>query len=104
MKNILNIDNGIPTLLSNVDDGTNTLYINDELVPSSEWTGTGYYTFTSGGLTFTIQKIRDDSGNIMLQLIEQSGGTSYRLIKAISNDEKYYSCLLYTSPSPRDCS
>lgn len=91
MKNILNIDNGIPTLLSNVDDGTNTLYINDELVPSSEWTGTGYYTFTSGGLTFTIQKIRDDSGNIMLQLIEQSGGTSYRLIKAISNDEKYYS-------------
>lgn len=91
MKNILNIDNGIPTLLSNVDDGTNTLYINDELVPSSEWTGTGYYTFTSGGLTFTIQKIRDDSGNIMLQLIEQSGGTSYRLIKAISSDDKYYS-------------
>lgn len=91
MKNILNIDNGIPTLLSNVDDGTNTLYINDELVPSSEWTGTGYYSFTSGGLTFTIQKIRDNSGNIMLQLIEQSGGTSYRLIKAISNGEKYYS-------------
>lgn len=91
MKNILNIDNGIPTLLSNVDDGTNTLYINDELVPSSEWTGTGYYTFTSGGLTFTIQKIRDDSGNIMLQLIEQSGGTAYRLIKAISIDDKYYS-------------
>ena len=91
MKNILNIDNGIPTLLSNVDDGTNTLYINDELVPSSEWTGTGYYTFTSGGLTFTIQKIGDDSGNIMLQLIEQSGGTSYRLIKAISADDKYYS-------------
>ena len=91
MKNILNIDNGIPTLLSNVDDGTNTLYINDELVPSSEWTGTGYYTFTSGGLTFTIQKIRDTSGNIMLQLIEQSGGTSYRLIKYISNADKYYS-------------
>lgn len=91
MKNILNIDNGIPTLLSNVDDGTNTLYINDELVPSSEWTGTGVYTFTSGGLTFTIQKIRDDSGNIMLQLIEQSGGTSYRLIKYISNADKYYS-------------
>lgn len=91
MKNILNIDNGIPTLLSNVDDGTNTLYINDELVPSSEWTGTGYYAFTSGGLTFTIQKIRDDSGNIMLQLIEQSGGTSYRMIKAISAGDKYYS-------------
>lgn len=91
MKNILNIDNGIPTLLSNVDDGTNTLYINDELVPSSEWTGTGYYTFTSGGLTFTIRKIRDTSGNIMLQLIEQSGGTSYRLIKAVSTDDKYYS-------------
>ena len=86
MKNILNIDNGIPTLLSNVDDGTNTLYINDELVPSSEWTGTGYYTFTSGGLTFTIQKIRDNSGNIMLQLIEQSGGTSYRLIKMRDSD------------------
>ena len=27
----------------------------------------------------------------MLQLIEQSGGTSYRLIKAISADDKYYS-------------
>ena len=78
MKNILNIDNGIPTLLSNVDDGTNTIYINGDNVPSSSWTGTGNYTFTNGGVTFTIQRIADDSGNIMLQLVS---GTTYRLVK-----------------------
>ena len=65
-------------LLSNVDDGTNTIYINGESVPSSDWTGTGNYTFTSGGVTFTIQKIADDSGNIMMQLVS---GTTYRLVK-----------------------
>ena len=91
MKNILNIDNGIPTLLSNVDDGTNTIFINGEELPSSDWTGSGVYTFTNGGITFTIRKISNNSGNIMMQMDERSGGTSYQLVKYVSNAEKYYS-------------
>ena len=78
MRNILTVDNGIATLLSNVDDGTNAIVINGDVIPSSDWTGTGNYTFTDGGVTFTIQKVEDDSGNIMLQLVT---GTTYRLVK-----------------------
>lgn len=78
MKNILNIENGIAILLSNVDNSTNSIYINGDELASSNWVGTGNYTFTNGGVTFTIQRIADNTGNIMLQLIS---GTSYRLVK-----------------------
>lgn len=78
MRNILTTNNGIATLLSNVDDGTNAIVINGDVIPSTDWTGTGNYTFTNGGVTFTIQKVEDDSGNIMLQLVT---GTTYRLVK-----------------------
>ena len=34
-----------------------------------------------------------------------SGGKdSITLLNALNNLRRYYSCLLYTSPSPRDCS
>lgn len=78
MRNILTTNNGIATLLSNVDDGTNAIVINGDVIPSTDWTGTGNYTFTDGGVTFTIQKVEDDSCNIMLQLVT---GTTYRLVK-----------------------
>lgn len=78
MKNILTINNGIAILLSNVDDGTNAIIINGDEIPSTEWTGTGNYTYIDSGVTFTIQKIADDTGNIMLQLVS---GTTYRLVK-----------------------
>lgn len=78
MKNILVIENGIATLLSNVDDGTNSIYINGDELASSNWVGTGNYTFTNGGVTFTIQRIADNTGNIMLQLVS---GTNYKLVK-----------------------
>lgn len=80
MKNILIIENGIATLLANADDGTNTIFINDEDIPASDWVGTGTYEYIESGVTFTIQKIEADTGNIMLQLIE---GTSYRLVKQL---------------------
>lgn len=88
MKNILAIENGIATLLSNVDDGTNSIYINGDELASSNWVGTGNYTFTNGGVTFTIQRIADNTGNIMLQLVS---GTTYRLVKYVNSKSNYYS-------------
>lgn len=81
MKNTLNTSNGIAILLSNVDDGTNTIVINGADLPPSQWVGEGNYTFTDSGVTFTIQKIVENSGNIMLQLVS---GTTYRLVKNAS--------------------
>ena len=83
MKNILDTSNGIATLLSNVDDGTNSIYINGAMIPVADWTGTGDYTFTDSGVTFTIHKISDASGNIMLQLVS---GTTYTLLKCLDSD------------------
>lgn len=83
MKNILTIENGIAILLSNVDDGTNTIFINGEEIPASSWVGSGVYQYTESGVTFTIQKIDANTGNIMLQLIS---GTSYRLVKQFQGE------------------
>ena len=83
MRNILTVDNGIAILLANDDDRTNAVVINGVEIPSTDWTGTGNYTFTDGGVTFTIQRIADDSGNIMLQLVS---GTTYKLVKMRADD------------------
>lgn len=83
MKNILTIENGIAILLSNVDDGTNTIFINGAEIPASSWVGSGVYQYTESGVTFTIQKIDANTGNIMLQLVS---GTAYRLVKQIKGE------------------
>lgn len=83
MKNILTIENGTAILLSNVDDGTNTIFINGAEIPASSWVGSGVYQYTESGVTFTIHKISDASGNIMLQLVS---GTTYRLVKYYAPD------------------
>lgn len=77
MKNILDHNGTSQIMLGNVNDGTNTLYINGALIPSSQWVGTGNYTQVIGSVTITIEKISNLSGNVMLQKI---GENTYRLI------------------------
>lgn len=83
MKNILTIENGTAILLSNVDDGTNTIFINGEEIPASSWVGSGVYQYTESGVIFTIQKTNANTGNIMLQLVQ---GTAYRLVKQFEGE------------------
>ena len=92
MKNILTIENGIAILLSNVDDGTNTIFINGAEIPASSWVGSGVYQYTESGVTFTIQKTNANTGNIMLQLVQ---GTAYRLVKQFEGEP-------YNSGDPLD--
>lgn len=66
MKNILVISAIEEELLSNVDDGTNRLFINGSEIASSSWVGTGNYTTTVEGHTVTIKKIDTLDGNISL--------------------------------------
>lgn len=67
MKNVLDHNGTEQLLLSNVDDGTNTLYINDVQIASSSWVGTGDYTQVISGTTITITKIDSLTGDIMLR-------------------------------------
>lgn len=60
MKINFTITNGTVELLSNTDTGDNTLIINGTEIPSSDWTGSGYYTYDG----ISIQKIADNTGNI----------------------------------------
>lgn len=78
MKNILKHSNGSQTLLSNVDDDTNRIFINDVEIDSSEWVGSGTYTQVIDNVTISIAKISDLSGNIMLQKVSAN---TYRLVR-----------------------
>lgn len=79
MKNIIEINTDGEQLISSVNDGTNTLYINGTLIDSSEWIGTGNYTATIEGHNITIAKIADTNG--IVQLIRNSA-YNYALLKA----------------------
>lgn len=83
MKNTLIITTDNDDLVSSVDDGTNTLFINDTEIPSNQWVGTGNYTTTVEGHNITIAKIASLTGNIM---IERVSSFSYRLVTV---KEKY---------------
>lgn len=65
MKNSLMLENSVLTLYSTVNDGTNRLFINNTLIPSSNWVGTGTYTFQN----ITIHKAAALTGNLMLKKI-----------------------------------
>lgn len=78
MKNTLKHNGTTQLLLANVDDGTNRLFINDVEIPSSRWVGSGTYTQTINGVTISITKIADATGNIMLQKISD---TVYKLVR-----------------------
>lgn len=77
MKNILK-HNGTQILLSNIDDHTNRIFINDVEIASSNWVGTGTYTQEIEGVTISITKISDLSGNIMMQKVADN---SYKLVR-----------------------
>ena len=86
MKNILNHNGTSQLLLSNIDDGTNRIFINDVEIPSSSWVGSGNYTQVINGTTISIAKIAALSGNIMLQ---QLTNTTYQLVKQQSSGGNY---------------
>lgn len=74
MKNNLNIDtSGNLELMFSVDDGTNQLIINGDVIPTTSWVGSGNYTYTVNGITYAIVKTNTNTGN--LQLIQDSDYT-----------------------------
>jgi len=77
MKNTLKHNGATQLLLANVNDGTNRLFINDVEIPSNSWVGNGNYTQTINGVTISIAKIADTTGNVMLQRITN---TTYKLV------------------------
>lgn len=72
MKNVLLHDGTSQLMLSNVDDGTNTLFINGIEIPSSSWVGSGYYTQVIGGTTISIAKVESLANNVMLQKVSDN--------------------------------
>ena len=78
MKNVLKHNGTAQQLLSNVNDGSNTIFINDVEIPSSSWVGSGTYTQVIGSTTISITKISDLSGNIMLQ---KQSENNYALVR-----------------------
>ena len=110
MRNILIISTTEETLLSNVNDGTNRLFINGTEIPSSEWVGTGNYTATVEGHAITIKKIDELSANISLA---KNGDYSYEFRKrtpseggeglyAFSIDSNGHLILTYQGATPPD--
>lgn len=87
MKNILLInDDGELKMASSVDEGSNSLYINDDLISTTDWVGTGDYTFTIGGVTFTIAKAPSLNGNY--QLIAD-GNNEFHFERALTKREEH---------------
>lgn len=78
MKNILKHNGTSQLLLSNVDDGTNRIFVNDEEIPSNLWIGNYSYVILIDGHPVGIQQISDDSGNIMLQKVSDN---DYKLVR-----------------------
>lgn len=86
MKNILLIDDsGVLQMASSFDDGTNSFYVNADEIPTSDWIGSGNYTFTIGAVTFTIAKAPNSTGNY--QLIKDSE-TEFHFARAYSKREE----------------
>ena len=95
MKNILEHTGHEQILLSNVDDGTNTLFINGSEIPSSQWVGSGNYSQVIDGVTITIAKIDNLSGDIMLR---HDSGTHYVFVRPSGGEEG--NVILWTSGGP----
>lgn len=89
MKNIILIDTDGEQLISSIDDGTNSLYINGTEVDSSNWIGTGNYVTTVGGHTITIAKVADLNGNVMIQKVSEYNYklTSLSLLYPVYQDQ-----------------
>lgn len=66
MRNTISVDIDGNEFSSALNDGTNTLVINDVEIDSSEWVGSGYYTTTVNGYTLSIAKVLSLVGNVIL--------------------------------------
>ena len=84
MKNVLIISTTEEELLSNVNDGTNRLFINGSEIPSTDWVGSGNYTATVEGHAVTIAKIDELTGNISLA---RTGDYTYEMRRRTSSGE-----------------
>ena len=78
MKNIIIINANGEVLVSSVNDGTNTLYINEVEIDHSQWIGSGSYTATVEGHNITIAKAAEYTGNIQLIRISEY---NYKLVR-----------------------
>lgn len=112
MKNTLIISTTEEELLSNIDDGTNRLFINGVEIPSTDWVGTGAYTATIEGHSISITKIDTLSGNISLARVgayeyemrkrTPSGGGGGGGLYAFSIDNRGHLILTYEGSTPPD--
>ena len=110
MKNVLIISTTEETLLSNIDDGTNRLFINGTEIPSSQWVGTGNYTATVEGHAITIKKTDDLTGNISLarladysyEMRKRASSEAGEGLYAFSIDNNGHLILTYQGATPPD--
>lgn len=74
MKNemIVNASGGLE-LLSSIDNGDNLFILNGTVINPIDWIGSGNYTFTINGITYTIAKADSQGGN--WQLIQDTDFT-----------------------------
>ena len=95
MKNnlIINVNTGNLELMATVDDGTNSFMINGSAVPSSDWVGSGNYSFTVGGQTYTVGKAADLTGN--QQLVYDSGNNYH--FEAVKTEKERISGIIGTT-------
>ena len=72
MRNEITTSSGAVRFVSRTNDGENALIVNGQTVPSSSWVGDGYYTFEDSGVTFSVKKATDSSGNIMMKIVDDT--------------------------------
>ena len=112
MKNVLIISTTEEELLSNVDDGTNRLFVNGSEIPSTDWMGTGNYTATVEGHAITIAKIDVDSLDGLNVSLAKTADYTYEIRKrtptesqglyAFSIDNNGHLILTYQGNTPPD--
>lgn len=97
MKNILFMENGEVTLLTNVDDGTNRLVIDGNEIPYSYWVGTGTYIYN--GITITKTSSDSLSRNLALKEVgeNQYAFTTSAPSKGLTFDDVYPVGSIYMS-------
>lgn len=84
----MSIVNDMVKLLTNINNGTNTLIINNSTIPESSWVGDGYYTVGN----IRIQKISANTGNIHLIKIND---LNYKLATKNTSSRIFASDVVY---------
>ena len=94
MKNIIEISQEGEQLISSIDINENTLYINNTLIPESQYIGSGTYTTTVEGHSISIVKVPNNTGNIQLVRLDEYSyslkKTDVNVLDHLSIDENGY--------------